>query len=221
LPLNRHGINDNRPQTHRYFSMAWYHLQLILNNGNRSPSSGQSTQFPVDWDYTYGFLKDVVNDSGVPNAMHYYLWAVKGLQTIENGLGPDHYNSGGWNPHTINNPSHLVYYGFQQMWASTSVATRKALIEAYLRNWIAKNKQYSPSQYYTGDLGGLTKSNYLPVFSGPKFGDNVWTMFVPSGPGNTGNSLNAYGIDKVLQNEILDWAKTVWPLANWNSLRPP
>jgi hypothetical protein len=202
-----------------YFSLVFYHLQLILNNGNRSPVSGQSTQFPVDWGYTYGFLKDVLHDSGVPNAMHYYLWAVKGLQTIENGLGPDHYNSGGWNPHAITDPSHLIFYDWAGMWANVSVATRKALIESYLRNWIAKNKQYSPAQYYTGDNGGITKPTYIPVHNGANFGDGIVTMFTP-GPNNN-YFLNAYGIDKALQNEILDWAKTVWPLANWNSLRPP
>ena len=98
------------------------------------------------------------------------------------------------------------------------MATRKALIEAYLRNWIAKNKQYSPAQYYNGENGGITKPTYIPVHNGENFGDGIVTMFTP-GPADN-YFLNAYGIDKALQIEILDWAKTIWPLADWDSLRP-
>src|SRR5207247_369437 len=139
---------------------------------------------------------------------------------IENGLGPEHWNSAGWDPSHLAEPSHLTGFAWGGMWTDISASTRKALLEAYLRNWMNKNKQYAAWEYYTGDYGGLTKSSYVPVYGGEAFGDNIVTMLSNTGPGGNGYSLKAFGVDTTLQNEILDWAKTMWPSGNWDSLRP-
>src|SRR5438046_4261443 len=123
-----------------------------------------------------------MNDSKVPNAMQYFTFAVKGLQVIENGLGPDHWNSGGWDPSKATDPSHMTYYAWEGMWANIPFNTRKAMLEAYLRNWMDKNKLYPASQYYSGDAGGLTQPTYVPVYGGSNFGDTLVIMFKNSNP---------------------------------------
>jgi len=232
LSLTNHGINNNSTATFKYFSQAWYQVQLLIDYGNHSPDIFYQThQTPIDWPYVEGILKDLQNlTPNFPLGGLFTFWKVKEIQANAPTYGPDRWTSGGWNPWTTANPDSLVFSDFEAFWAGTPTATRKLVIEAFLRNWLYENKRWTASKYYTftnATTAALTTAAYVPVDNrdGVKFGDSIVSSFTPhSGGSYYWNNLGAntgLKIDNTLQNQILDWCKTIWPAKNWTSLYPP
>ena len=128
----------------------------------------------------------------------------------------------GWEPHQMYTPRWLFSVE-RFVFNDVSTTDRKLLCEALLRNWILASSSFPKTNYYrileTPWLAPLARADWVPPqqsASGVDFlANDVWGI-----AGAGGSTMQGYGIDKALQNEILDWAKLVWPLANWDSLRP-
>jgi hypothetical protein len=203
IPRTAPGIDNGLVSTSIYTSLVWYELQLILNNSSHTEIGST----PIDYPYVYGFIKDLSVYASQPQAGLQMLWLVKGLQESETGVGPEA-GSAGWQA-GVNDPSRLVHHDFAPMWSQTPSATRLAFSEAYLRIWFAKVQTFSVQQWYTG---GWASPTYLPVPNAMDgtFGDKVWYM-IPQ--------LRFIGVDQTLMYQIADWAKTVWPAANWDATK--
>jgi hypothetical protein len=203
IPRGTPGIDNGLLSTHIYVSLIWYQLQMILNNSSRT----QSGSSPIDYPYVYGFIKDTSLFSSKPQAALQTLWLIKDLQESETGVGPEA-GSGGWQP-TANDPSRLVHHDWTWIWDDTPVAARKAIMQAYLQLWFAKVQSFTPQQFYSG---GWASASYIPVRNAMdgSFGDRIWYMLP---------LFRYFGVDTALTDGITDWAKTVWPNANWNALK--
>jgi hypothetical protein len=89
---------------------------------------------------------------------------------------------------------------------------------AFIRAWLNKSKQFTPQQYWTGAATSEGSNNgtkdYVPKPAPyPQegaFPDQIMFMIQES---------RRQGVDGALLNEVCDWAKTVWPLGNWDSLK--
>lgn len=227
LDLNHSGIAQNTPRDHYYFTMAWYQTQLALNGGSRCyiGSDYQNGQRPIDHGYMHNFLKTWPEITGRGNAYMFMEYWIKGLQSMDNGRGPEHWGKAGFNPHA----QYGIFWLFsteKPCFNNVSVADRTALYNAYLRNWISTCKLYPvATNWYRIDpstswVPPMARANWVPPqqsTSGVDFWANgVWNTF-----GSGANTQNGSGVEKSIQNEIITFMKTIVPLADWESRRPP
>ncbi len=203
IPPGSPGVGNGQMVTDYYHSYMWYHLQLILNNGN----GAQDGPYPIDWGYVYGFLKNLDHGSSqVPDGMLQLAWLEKALQLSYKYPGSPSNNQTGWNP-GVNDLSRLVHPDWQPMWAATSASTESKLLESYLLNWLQAAKAYPASAYYAG---GWASASEVPNSSmDGDFGSKLWYS-IPR--------FKYYGVSQSTINTLAAWAQTVWPNANWNVL---
>jgi hypothetical protein len=185
----------------KYVSNSWDELQMIVNNGNRK-NVGNG---PIDWGYNYGNIVNLSQLSGVSEPMRFLTQLVKAMQDTDNGYGPDA-PVYGWAPGSSGRVAMLAYD--EPLWTGISPAARAAISQAVLQAWFDKTKQYTPAQYYAG---GQADPQEIPVaLTNTNFADATWAM-IPR--------FRKQGVDGALLNSIADWAKTVWPLGSWDSLK--
>ena len=204
------GLGNGSLVVRQYLAFVWYHVQLILNDGN----GHQADHTPIDHGYVQGIIKDFSTSAGnAPEAMLLLTWAVKALQEeTQIGVGPTTFNTG-FAPCALL-PIALVYNSWDPVWSATPPATRASLVEAYLRQWFAEVSSFTAAQSYLGTDGGgrpyasptenagnLATANWLTTFGG-----DVWATLPRS---------RHIGVDPALTFEISSWAATVWPAANW------
>jgi hypothetical protein len=194
-----------------YLSLVWYHLQLVLNYSNNRGSTGQIQS--IDWPYSTSYVNRLgaLDTPNTNTGLLMTLWLIKGLQASENGDGPE-FGSSGWSPN-VNNASKLVEYGIWHL--DIAQSDKIAIMEAYLRLWLAKVTSFTAAQFYNGNWASPTQ---IPDPIGvdtqgnntPGFGDYVVYM-IP---------YYAYeGVNPTLLGQIVTWAKTVWPLyTKWNTI---
>ncbi len=81
IPRPSPGLANGTIMAHVYFSFAWYHLQLILNDGN---GIAQGT-YPIDWAYSLSYLYNALTWNGTGSytgtAGLMLEWLAKGLQS--------------------------------------------------------------------------------------------------------------------------------------------
>jgi len=95
------------------------------------------------------------------------------------------------------------------IWTGTSSASHAAILEGLTRGLVDSVKKFTPSQFYAGNQAD---PNVAPLRGNPagNFSDRLWYA-IPL--------LRYYGVSQGLINEFADWAKTVWPLGNWDLLK--
>ncbi len=203
IPAGSPGVGNGQKVTSYYTSYVWYHLQLVLNNGNGRQEGGS----PIDWPYVYGFLKNLDHGSSqVPNGMLQMTWLKKALQLSAKFQGSPANNQTGWNPGT-NDLSRLVHPDWQPMWVDTPAAPRASLMEAYAVNWLVAARSFPASTYYAG--GWANSSESPQSGSDGSFGSKI-AYTIPR--------LRYYGVSQGTVNALASWAQSVWPQANWNRL---
>ena len=130
---------------------------------------------------------------------------VKGMQNTDNGIGPDIWWRG-WAPRVAGDAG-MMAFDFPE-WNGISTSFRASLSQALIGTWFDKTRQFMPQQYYAG---GMAAPDEIPIDAdNGRLVDRVWSM-IPR--------FRAAGVDGKLLNNIADWAKTVWPNANWDSLK--
>ena len=198
------GLRNGSEADYNYLSYIWYNLQLILNDSNGQ----QQEQYPIDWPYAEGFVKglgSLVSPQGGIETM----WMIKGLQVLQQaGTGPQ-LGLGGWQP-AVSQPSLLVTREWiDDVWTGVDPATRTAIATGLLQSWLQQASQFTPQQFYAG---GWTTATAVPVPGGNAydnvFPDWVWYM-IPR--------FSFIGVNSTLVGQVAQWAKTMWPNANWTS----
>jgi hypothetical protein len=208
IPRGFPGLKNGKISTFFYLAFIWYHAQLILNNSNKE-LEGTS---PIDWGYVYGILEDLSYNASPGQTGMQYLWQIKGLQVSNNGKTPaiDSHGVPGWE-WQVNDPSIQVRQEPKAAiaWRDTPAATRTAMYNGNVRAFLDVVEQFTPQEFYSG---GAADSAIAPVPGAQfgTFGDRVWYA-IPL--------LRYYGVDQSLIDEFASWAKTIWPLGNWNLTR--
>jgi hypothetical protein len=194
------GLGNGSAMTQSYLSYIWYHVQLILNDGQGQ----QQGHGPIDYPYVFAYTKGFSTLGKTPEAMLQLLWLVKALQEETlTGSTPDK-GIGGWIP-TYSLPVDLTASEWSGIWSATPPSVRANLMDASLRNWFAQASTYTPQQYYTG---GWAKATDNPRLLDPNtaFGAQLWGMLP---------WYRFYGVDPQLTFQVADWAATIWPKGNW------
>jgi hypothetical protein len=199
------GLGNGTQASWEYLAYIWYHLQLVLNDGQ----GAQSDHSPIDYDYVSGILKDFSNDTGAPEAMLQLTFLIKALQeeTLI-GKGPE-YGITGFQP-TESVPLSLVDHDWQGLWSATAPATQTALVQAYTQAWFTQISSYTPAEFHAGTDGNGRP--WASTTENPALND--WTLF----GGQVWASLprlRYIGVSPALTYQISAWAATVWPAGNW------
>ena len=192
--------------TQHYFADAWYQVQITLNPGN-----GQmNATHPIDWPYNYGVIDHSAWLTNTPTAMREMEFMVKAMQETDNGLPPSKSETG-WSPQGTDG-IYVITHDYN-VWNGIPFSTECELLTALFGAWLDKSESVPVSQYYAA---GIAKRTDVPnqsanVFgSGARWVDEVAWM-IPI--------FRSYGADNTLCNTACDWAQTIWPNFNWNSLK--
>jgi len=233
IPWN---VNDfsNSQADYEYVNNAWYELQFILNAGNRLRAGNA----PIDWPYIRGRVTDLqINSennqltSGWPEVARLVMMLAKGMQQNDGTaqLPPTNYTSNGWAPTNTGDLSILVSPSYANLWTQVTASQKRQVLNALLKIWLAKCKQYTVAQYYQdynqvdGPVGPITQPDGTTT--------NAWSTEVHTANINGGFILDKVfcmiplmrtaGVDNRLLNDLCDWAATIWPAAgnDWNSLK--
>ncbi|WP_395843562.1 hypothetical protein [Archangium violaceum] len=210
LPKNNTGINDNNALMFNYFSTVWYQLTLILFNGNHTDGAERNAQRPIDWGYSYSFIKNIqAGTPGKPPASGLLtLWVTKGMQIANNTLKPNAPNSAGWCPLYAADLSRLVAPDYMTGWVDITPQERKAIMEALLTTWWEKTRQYAKEDWWNG--GGASTTETINGFYDGTLGNRLWFMLP---------QFKYHGVNPTLVDEIATWAQTIWTQADWNIVK--
>jgi len=196
------GLANGEDEVRTYLSFIWYHVQLILNNSNGE----QYGTSPVDWPYVYGFIKDLSNDGRRQQAGLQTLWLIKALQISNHGRGPER-GVNGWMPQ-VNDISRPLHPSWRYIWEGVSPSLQATSLQALTQSWLNEVSKFTPQQYYDGNWASRSET---PSSNSPdgRFVDRIWYT-IPR--------LRHRGVSPALTSQIIAWASTVWPNANWRAL---
>jgi len=203
IPSPSVGLGNGLGITHDYFSMMWYQLQLVLNDGNGT-FAGTT---PIDFPYVYGFVQGIGHgpvSSGQGGLI--MEWMLKGLQASQFDPGPDQ-GSMGWQ-YWANDPLQLVKYpNSPTLWTELTPSDRTTMLNAYMQSWLTKISSYSLQQFVTG---GWTTAGEVPDPNQPEgdMADRVAVMMP---------LLQYWGVSPTLMSQVATWAKSMWPSYNWSA----
>jgi hypothetical protein len=210
-PPGDDGTPDHSHLLKDYDSHMWYQLEFTLNNFRWNGDNR-----PVDWGYNPGVF-DAFQRETFPQPFRWFYFLIRGGQVSTNDYGPEE-SPFGWEPQAKMEVSFLAHFfdslSFvlgNQMSQSEWVAATTVM----LQNWLARNKEYRPDEYYTSiDYFGPSIPNPNYVVTGQnQTGEiaDIWWKMIPK--------FRADGISETLIGQMLDWFKTVYPKTNWDLLR--
>jgi cytochrome c553 len=194
------GLGNGTPLDRDYLSLAWYQMQLTLNDGQGS----QSGHEPVDYGYGSGFIMRIfARTLHLPGIMLQLEWNIKALQEVTlTGAGPEH-GALGWHA-TQTSMATLVMPEYLRLWSGISPAKRTTLLQAYTEAWFAQASKYTPLQYYQGGWANAS-DDPAKIFIGTMAGQLWYTI----------PKLRELGVDSNLMDKMAAWAATIWPRGNW------
>jgi hypothetical protein len=197
------GLANGTQAAADYLTLAWFQVQLILNDG-QGTEQGHN---PIDFSYASDFVKNVFAENAqVPGIMLELEWQIKALQEFTlTGLLPSAPYTGGWNPQATSMEP-LVDPNWMSLWSATSASTEATFLTAYTQAWFNQASQYTPQEYYTGGFASAT-ANPATLFFETPFGGQLWYSLP---------RLRMFGVSATLTDQISAWAAKIWPLGNWS-----
>lgn len=205
----------------KYFSTAWYELQVVLNAGR---GFAEPTLSPVDWNYQANHIADLHSYGGPAHPVRLAGTIAEMLQRFQHQT-----------------PSSATW-GFRQMhpvrWASGTgqgkvfealpVEERRSVLTALLRATMDLFERFDASTWQRAPTGSMTATedaNLEPASYVPKLVTNMslaaahheqryadcWFTMIPR--------FRQAGADEAQLTRLIDWGKTMWPGGDWDSLR--
>jgi hypothetical protein len=201
------GLGNGSTTVLDYLGFAWYHVQLIQNDGN----GNEYDHTPIDFPYAQNVARELsANGNNAPEAMLVMTWLIKSLQEeTQPGKGPE-FNNFGFQP-TQAAAATLVQPVYESIWSGTTSATRATVTQAYLQAYFAQLKTYTRAEYYAGTNGNgvpwaTPTENPATDDQFISFGGQMWYMLP---------RMRFVGVDPNLTYQVSAWAATLWPAGNW------
>jgi hypothetical protein len=206
----------------KYFSTAWYQLQLTINAGNRKGI----TLWPVDWNYQPNHIHQFFDPGGGPkHPLRYLASHTKMYQQFSDG---DPIEDTALGIRQLHIARYVPGQDHGLVLDSLPDALRINAYEALLKATMDVLEVYPPQQWTRSltDLGETTvepadyvltrRSIALDRMSGIcNFGEraNCWYIAIPY--------FKEIGVDPVIIGRLIDWGKAMWPAPanNWDALR--
>jgi hypothetical protein len=186
---NAPGIGNGSQIAFIYHSFIWYHLQLVLNDGNGLAHG----TWPIDWGYATNYLQNTLtwnNQTSQPRVGTAGLLVEWGAKQAQAG------------DHNVN-PYELVDLPAQiSTWSEITTAQKLQIFNASLQAWLNELQPMTPAQFFTWNGAS---SVYSSVNPGSYSGDLTYAL----------PQLRYAGADPTLLNQVAAWAAQVWPAYNW------
>lgn len=205
IPRDKLSLRGNSRNFHTYLGWIWYHLQLILNDGNRA----QSANTPIDWGYAYGHIKDLGNAAELGQTGLITLWAIKGLQ-LKNMTTP----ADGVARWGLRIGLRTLYDApFTKVFYNVSQNTLKQLLNALTTALIDELSLYPNESFFYPTSGVAVATPVAPGPQGSELANDLWAS-IPKA--------RFLGISPDTINKMLALAKRLFPPPSgytWEDLR--
>ena len=197
----------------KYFSNAWYQLQLALNAGNKN---GYNLG-PVDWNYQPDHIMNLKSEGGPSQPVRYVLSHLKMLQQFNDGKKVGNSMIGFRQIH----PARYLSSGiFSSLSPSENTNMKEALLQATMdlirthdnSEWPRSNSSfndntlrpdsYKPKTFPLGEMGFRLHEHYY---------EDAWMTMIPE--------FRNQGVREATLNRLIDWGKEMWPQGDWEALR--
>jgi hypothetical protein len=232
--FNGTAIGMGTPMAFMWFNSSWYHLQLVIHNGQRTSACGRNAAFPWDIPYAYAGNKNTTSYSvgkKMPLMGQLCLSAFEVMRVyLNSGSVSNAVNMGNFSP-DIDRIAEIAQYDSEfprdVSWAGIEEA-RTPVMDALYSCWYQMALfSWPASDYHVPRLAGQPTS-YLafvdPIYAkirddtaGTSEAGRQWIMLA---------QLADYGIRPALRNAIIDRLYEIWPLNNdgtraeWDQHRP-
>jgi len=195
----------------KYRSAQWYHLQIIVNNGNCDPL----TIKPVDWKYTYGHTTDITNNGGGPVGSLLISEFVKGMEVMdcansvgERGWYARHVNPYWWRQLNDEGLTQTIHF---DGWSDVDLNNLRTTM---FRSFMEANVSYPVSSWERGDDNHmLEEDDYI---TSP---DSSWGSSIRFDYASSLHTLlqlsDVRGVPTTAIDSLARWAEEAWPLNNF------
>ncbi len=198
-----------------YLSNSWYHLQLMLNGGQRGCGGHRCT----DFGYAYGFLNHVVAVTGIYEGGRRLLWGLKAMEERDTDLGPtlhDGFSFATANPLRalgLDDPAAHAW------WTNASHPNRRTALSLAAQVWVEKLGTWSAQQWRDANYGQSEDgANFLDgsrvVGDGSvedrsrSLADNHWSNAM---------QLRAAGLHPAIVGAFARFGLAMWPANDWSA----
>ncbi len=203
----------------KYFSTAWYQLQLVINAGNRETLR----LWPVDWNYQPNHINDLYTQArGPKHPYRYVLSHAKMLQqynddkpVAKSGIGFRQIHPGRYAPEV--GPAKSLFTGLDPavratLYAGLLNATMDLIERHEVGEWPRDTVNYSvrdntlrPPTYRPRVIENFPKELHSQRHA------DCWYTMIPH--------FRGAGVDEATLDRLIDWGEIMWPRGNWEALR--
>ena len=208
----------NTAKNYDYLSNSWYHLQLMLNAGQRSCGGHRC----VDFGYAYGFLNGVVATTGLYEGGRRLLWGVKAMEEHDTGIGPVFYD--GFSFATAN-PFRAIGLGEPvaiAFWTDPAHPNRRKAIEVTGQVWAEKMGSWTVDAWRANYGKGEDGANFLdatrvvdegsPETRARSLGDGLWHSLP---------ALKELKVHPAVIHALARFGLAMWPANAWLAAASP
>jgi len=201
----------------KYFSTAWYQLQVAINTGNRHAS----TLSPVDWNYQPNHVDNLHYHGGPAHPLRLAATFAKMYQDYDDGkpLGQSVFGSSFGQIH----PARYAPDGGFSVFNKLDPTVRAQVYTALLGSLMDKLEKHQPSEWPRGSdrgRGQLEPADYVPKeVTDTNFNyarhigrwADCWYTMIPR--------YRAAGVDEAVLGRMINWGQQMWPLGDWAKLK--
>lgn len=196
------GLRNGTQTAFDYASLAWYVLQLVLNDGQGQ----QMNHSPIDYGYVQGFIRNVfVVNSQQTDGMLALEFMLKNVQEdVLTGQPVSAPFSDGFDPRETN-PAFWTNFAYYPGWKAYSASLLAQITTAYTQMWLGVATQYTPAQYYTGGWATATENPAT----------DQWQLVLGGEMWYGAPRLSVVGVPAAVVNQYRALAQAIFPAGNW------
>jgi hypothetical protein len=195
MPHPNPGIGNGTAIAYFYDAYIWYHMQLLLNDGN---GTAEGT-WPIDRGYTMAYLYNTLtwdSDTSEIRAGTAGLLLETFAKVLQSN-DPDDAS-----------PYFMVTFPAQiSAWSELSSSQKVQVMNAWLSAWLQDVQHYSVSDLIKVTTGQstVTTPTFNALAPGSFTGDLAFAL----------PQLRYQGVDINLLNQVVAWASSIWTTHNW------
>ena len=205
----------NSAVNYNYLSNSWYHLQLMLNGGQRACGGHRCT----DFGYAYGFLNDLDRTTGVYEGGRRLLWGLKGMEERDTGLGPIFYDGFSFATANLLRPLSLSEPVAFAWWTDDNHPNRRIALELSVQVWAEKLATWSAERWREENYGkGEDGANFLDASrvigdgddedEARSLADGLWWDVA---------AVRDAGLPPAVVNALARFGLAMWPANDWSA----
>ncbi len=198
----------------KFFSTSWYHLQLIINGGNRDTG----TLWPVDWNYQPNHIVGLHTAGDGPKQPYRYV--ISHAKMFQQFNDKKEFSKSGINIRQIHPGRYIPNLRDKYIFDDLSFDTQVTLYEGLLNATMDLIDSYSIAEWREGSKSNNLLPDEIPKIVAPN--KYVYELHILNYP-DTWYTMIPYfrqaGVNEKTLNRLIDWGEQIWPKGDWKTLR--